>query len=294
MSTRSGQTSDLQRKSSGPNPEDRGSHTTRGLTVLGTHTNRGHAVASRDLEKCGWVLHAMTSPKIRLESVVQRWFSFEEEVKLLVQEFGYRAECTPKTGDHGVDIIAKKNGRIVAVQVKLHGTTRVGNRTVIMLLGGMRVYGATEALLITSGKLTKKAQEACLAATVAWYDGSRLRELCIQRGLTLPSWCEIASATGKSLNSSTRQVIGRDPGCTLCIPTDRLLSRRHFELRRTGLKLEVVDLSSTNGTFINGIRISGSKSIGYGDTIRAGSQRWVVGTSGESVAAVKKSILGNG
>jgi pSer/pThr/pTyr-binding forkhead associated (FHA) protein len=46
-------------------------------------------------------------------------------------------------------------------------------------------------------------------------------------------------------------VIGRDSSCDVCLDSD-LLSRRHVELRIAGYHLEVEDLGSVNGTFLNG------------------------------------------
>ena len=49
-------------------------------------------------------------------------------------------------------------------------------------------------------------------------------------------------------------IIGRDPGCRLVIPAPTV-SRRHAELRRAEAGWEVVDLGSTNGTWVNGWRV---------------------------------------
>jgi HJR/Mrr/RecB family endonuclease len=56
-----------------------------------------------------------------------KWADFEEEVRLLLECFGYSARTTPKSGDHGVDVIGEKGDRRVAAQVKLYGNGRVGN-----------------------------------------------------------------------------------------------------------------------------------------------------------------------
>jgi FHA domain/Domain of unknown function (DUF1707) len=46
-------------------------------------------------------------------------------------------------------------------------------------------------------------------------------------------------------------VVGRDPGCDVCLP-DRSISRRHAQLHREPGCWYVLDLSSTNGTWLNG------------------------------------------
>ena len=46
-------------------------------------------------------------------------------------------------------------------------------------------------------------------------------------------------------------IVGRDPGCDLVIP-DRSVSRRHCRIRMIAGGIELVDLASANGLFVNG------------------------------------------
>lgn len=195
-----------------------------------------------------------------------------------MEEFGYRAICTPRSGDHGVDVVAEKSGRRVAVQVKLYGKTRVGNQAVQMLLGGMRFYDASEALIITTGNLTRKAIELSRKAGVVYYERDSLYQLCMARGFVLPSWCMLKDAkTGCCFSCSSQTVIGRSDTCNVCVPDDMTLSRNHFELRWEGLSLILTDHASSNGTKVNGRRVAEAP-LHYGDTIVAGLQGWEVVT----------------
>jgi hypothetical protein len=65
-----------------------------------------------------------------------------------------------------------------------------------------------------------------------------------------------------------RAVLGRSKECDVQVP-DANVSRRHAELRREGPDWWVVDLDSTNGTELNGRRVSKSK-LDDGDTITLG------------------------
>jgi hypothetical protein len=72
-----------------------------------------------------------------------------------------------------------------------------------------------------------------------------------------------------------RVVLGRSKDCDVRVE-DANVSRRHAELRREGADWWLVDLDSTNGTELNGRRISRSK-LSDGDTITLGGTDLVFG-----------------
>jgi pSer/pThr/pTyr-binding forkhead associated (FHA) protein len=72
-----------------------------------------------------------------------------------------------------------------------------------------------------------------------------------------------------SLNQGT-VTVGRLPECTISI-NDSNISRKHAEMRQTGGEYVVADLASTNGTLVNGIRITGQQRLNEGDIISFGS-----------------------
>lgn len=65
-------------------------------------------------------------------------------------------------------------------------------------------------------------------------------------------------------------VLGRDPEALVHLE-DAKASRRHAEVRAAGGEVTVVDLGSTNGTYINGERLTGPRVLTHGDEIRIGS-----------------------
>jgi pSer/pThr/pTyr-binding forkhead associated (FHA) protein len=65
-------------------------------------------------------------------------------------------------------------------------------------------------------------------------------------------------------------VVGRDPSCDLVIP-GREVSRRHAVVRPTIQGYVVTDVS-TNGTYVNGLRVDGARVLGMGDVIRIGDE----------------------
>ena len=69
-------------------------------------------------------------------------------------------------------------------------------------------------------------------------------------------------------DAGRRTVIGRGADCDLVLD-DLTVSRRHAELLRTESGLEIVDLQSFNGTFVNGNRVVRSP-VADGDLISVG------------------------
>jgi len=64
-------------------------------------------------------------------------------------------------------------------------------------------------------------------------------------------------------------VLGRLPECAVVL-NDPNVSRRHAEIRRRGADVVVVDLGSTNGTRVNGVRVK-EQLLNDGDEIEVGT-----------------------
>jgi hypothetical protein len=63
-------------------------------------------------------------------------------------------------------------------------------------------------------------------------------------------------------------VLGRSRGCDVCV-LEPSVSRRHAELRRTDTGWLLVDWASTNGTWVNGVRVERAH-VADGDEVRLG------------------------
>jgi len=75
-------------------------------------------------------------------------------------------------------------------------------------------------------------------------------------------------ADGRSFEVSGELVVGRvEADVSL---DDEEVSRRHALVRPAGLGIEILDLGSRNGTWVNGARISGATPLGHGDAVRLG------------------------
>ncbi len=73
------------------------------------------------------------------------------------------------------------------------------------------------------------------------------------------------------LAEGERILVGQSPVCELRL-SDPQVSRRHLALENTGDRVRLVDLDSTNGTFVNGVRVAlawlqGGEHVQIGDTL---------------------------
>lgn len=78
--------------------------------------------------------------------------------------------------------------------------------------------------------------------------------------------------------------VGSSGACDIRVP-DRAVSRRHLSLQVTGPNLRVVDLESTNGTFVNGIRIESA--------LLRGGERLLIGSTGLEIEIVHSNVIAN-
>lgn len=103
-------------------------------------------------------------------------YEFEHLIAKLFAAKGYQVEVTQKSGDFGVDVLARAGHDIVAIQVK-HWEASVGGPDVHKTLGSMLTFGATRAMVITTSDFTNQAYEIRKrGAPVVLWNGERVRE----------------------------------------------------------------------------------------------------------------------
>lgn len=66
-------------------------------------------------------------------------------------------------------------------------------------------------------------------------------------------------------------VVSREAGSPLSFEGNSTISRHHAEVVRTGAEVVVRDMGSTNGTWVNGVRIESDTHLKSGDTVQFGS-----------------------
>lgn len=75
-------------------------------------------------------------------------------------------------------------------------------------------------------------------------------------------------------------VFGRDPACDQVLDYP-MISWRHARFSRAGGQFSIEDLGSTNGTYVNGQRLSGRVAVQPGDTISLGSFSFTLTSQGK-------------
>lgn len=87
-----------------------------------------------------------------------------------------------------------------------------------------------------------------------------------------PIFVEQKPNEGAEHQAQAGKTIGRE-GCDVNI-SDPEISRRHAAIKLDGGTVAIEDLGSTNGTFVNGERISGARALSDGDEVRFGGTVW--------------------
>ena len=87
-----------------------------------------------------------------------------------------------------------------------------------------------------------------------------------------PTWHVVVQSGGQTIALAGSLSIGREPDNGLCLE-DKKLSRHHAALEAVAKGWQVRDLGSTNGTGVNGKRISAPLLLKAGDVIEIGDTR---------------------
>ncbi len=101
---------------------------------------------------------------------------FERQCAETLQRIGWSTQLITRTGDQGIDIIAKKKGIKVVVQCKLYATP-VGNGAVQEIAAGRSFERADYAIVVTTSGFTKSAITLAKNTQVLLLDFTELAEL---------------------------------------------------------------------------------------------------------------------
>jgi restriction system protein len=83
---------------------------------------------------------------------------FENYVAARLRRAGWQVDFTRATGDYGVDLIAVKDGKSVAVQCKRYGQP-VGVAAVQQVVSGARHHDCTKSIVVSNQEFTRAARQ---------------------------------------------------------------------------------------------------------------------------------------
>lgn len=86
---------------------------------------------------------------------------FEDYVAARLRRAGWRVTFTPLTGDYGVDLIAEKERKSVAIQCKRQGNS-IGVAAVQQVVSGARHHGCMKSIVVSNQEFTRAAKQLAL------------------------------------------------------------------------------------------------------------------------------------
>ena len=95
--------------------------------------------------------------------------------------------------------------------------------------------------------------------------------------LETPEFFEIVHmTTGNAFKLKDNKItFGRNMTSDVILDTDRFASREHTKIYKENKDYMIIDLGSTNGTYVNGHKISEPTKLNRGDIIRVGSNEFI-------------------
>jgi len=100
-----------------------------------------------------------------LDNLPSDGLEFEHWVAENLNSFGWSARVTQGSGDQGVDVLASKEGKTVAIQCKLYSSP-VGNKAVQEAFSGAKFYDAQYAAVLTNAGFTSSAKDLAASTGV--------------------------------------------------------------------------------------------------------------------------------
>jgi predicted component of type VI protein secretion system len=102
--------------------------------------------------------------------------------------------------------------------------------------------------------------------------------------------CTAGKAVGADILVEDQLVIGRHSPGPGMLQGDEEISRVHARISRSADGYAVEDLASTNGTYVNGVRLAAAQALAEGDTIAVGTTQLVVHFESAPLAAPPTAI----
>lgn len=101
---------------------------------------------------------------------------FENLIDAKFQKMGYTTKLTKATKDYGVDLIAIKNKKSIAIQIKRYNRN-VGVKAIQEVIAAKAFYKTDTAMVLTNSYFTKPAKNLAKETNVILIDRSKLAKI---------------------------------------------------------------------------------------------------------------------
>lgn len=102
---------------------------------------------------------------------------FEEWVAARFKDLGYKVKATAVSGDHGVDLVARRENEKVVIQCKRYRDSTIGEPVMRDLYGTMQHESADRAYLVTTSYLTPAALSWSRGKPIEMWDANYLSNM---------------------------------------------------------------------------------------------------------------------
>ena len=112
--------------------------------------------------------HNLLNDKIALEEreiKIKTGIDYENYIEAILAESNFVVSRTPTTGDQGVDLIATKNGKRIAIQCKYYSKP-VGNKAVQEVIAGRDYYECEHACVVSNNTFTLAAKKLASVSNI--------------------------------------------------------------------------------------------------------------------------------
>lgn len=102
--------------------------------------------------------------------------AFENLLGEVFRRKDYKVKLSPKTGDHGADLVLKKNGETIVVQAKRH-LANISNSAIQEIVAAKKFYDADKSMVVTTSSFTRGAKKLAEVNGVELIDREKLKKL---------------------------------------------------------------------------------------------------------------------
>jgi HJR/Mrr/RecB family endonuclease len=95
---------------------------------------------------------------------------FEQFCKEVLVNYEWLVNTTKASGDHGIDIIARKNGKTAGIQCKNYANKMVNNRAIQEVYTGCHFYDLAIPVVVTNIGFTKQAIQEAKKLNIKLFD----------------------------------------------------------------------------------------------------------------------------